>query len=54
MKFKLFFDYGDDYVDSLVIEGDSIDELQERANKEVAKRSPNYYWSEPLEETNDY
>lgn len=47
MKFKIYWTKGD-VEDSMIIEGDSIAEIQERASAELAKRNPDDYWSEEM------
>jgi ribosomal protein L6P/L9E len=37
----------DVYEDSIIIEGESIEEIQEKAAKIIEARKPDEYWSEP-------
>lgn len=48
MKFKLCFTYVSGFSDELIVEGETIPEIQEIAEKEVEKRNPEYYWSEEI------
>lgn len=50
MIFRIHFTLPNGSQDSVVIEGDDIDELRERAEAEVAKRGATDPWSEELEE----
>lgn len=56
MKAMIHYDNGKGYEDCLIIFGDSIGELKEKAYTEIAKRgwNENYCWSEvkPNEEIN--
>ena len=38
----------DDYEDRIIIEGESIEELQEKAAKIIEARKPDYFWSEEV------
>ncbi|WP_169871123.1 hypothetical protein [Shouchella patagoniensis] len=48
MKFRIHLDYGD-YQDHIDIEGSSIEEVREQADKCIEQRKPEHYWSEKLE-----
>jgi hypothetical protein len=37
----------DGYEDSIILRGESIEELQEKAAKIIEERKPDDYWSEP-------
>lgn len=49
MKFRIYLVYAlnDDYVD---VEGDTIEEIQEKAMKIINERDPEDYWSRQLED----
>lgn len=47
MIFRINFTVGDTS-DSFVVEGDSIDEIREKANTELEKRGGSDPWSEEL------
>ena len=49
MKAKIFYFIGD-YDDSIIIEGQSIEELQEKCKYEIDKRGATYSGSEILED----
>ncbi len=48
MKFKIY--NGGAYEDSFVVEGDTIEEIREIANREIEKRGWENCWSEQKEE----
>ena len=50
MKFKIHGEYADGTADSVIIEGDSMQELREIARYEVEKRGWSNYWSEEVEQ----
>ena len=47
MKYKICWEK-DGSSDSMIIEGETIEELQKVARKEIDKRKPDNYWSEEL------
>lgn len=49
MKFRIYLVYEnhDDYVD---LEGDTIEEIQEKAMNIINERDPDDYWSRQLED----
>ncbi len=49
MKFKIFFTLKSGETDSIVISGNSIEELQQKAKVEVEKRGAVDARSEPIE-----
>ena len=49
MKARIYYFIGD-YDDSLIIEGDSIDELREKCKTEIERRGATYSGSEILED----
>lgn len=49
MKFKLFFEYKGGFVDELLVEGESLKEIQAIAKAEREKRNPQDCWSERVE-----
>lgn len=48
MKYKLNFELTDGSYDSIIVEGESIEEIREIAYKERDKRNSVYEWSEEL------
>lgn len=50
IKTTLHFTHGD-FEDELTVEADTLDELREIANAEVARRNPDEYWSSNTVET---
>ena len=44
---KICWEHGD-FQDSIILEADTIEELQAKAAEEIAKRNPDNYWSESL------
>ena len=48
MKFKIHYTLPDGTEDSVVLIGDSIEELQERASAEITKRNATDPWSEQV------
>lgn len=49
MKFEIHFEHMDGSTDSIVLSGDSVEEIQKQARAEVSKRDPVDYWSERVE-----
>ncbi len=49
MKFEIHFEHADGSTDSIILSGDSIEEIQQLAKAEVDKRNPVDYWSEQVE-----
>lgn len=47
MRFRIHFTLADGSEDSVVVEGGSIEEVQQAAGQEVAKRNGTDPWSEP-------
>lgn len=47
MRFKIYW-IKDGHEDSMIIEGDTIKELQKKAKIEIDKRNPDGYWSEEI------
>jgi hypothetical protein len=46
MRFKIHYTLADGYEDSIIIEGDSIDQLRKLAEEEVEARGGTDPWSE--------
>jgi len=49
MKLRIHFTIGEDTEDSIIIKGNTIEEVREKADIEVAKRNGVDPWSELLE-----
>lgn len=47
MRVRIHWNVGD-YEDSMIIEGDTVEEIREKAEAEVAKRGGKNPWSEEL------
>ncbi len=50
MKFRI---HNGDYEDSIIIEGETIEEIREKAHKETSKRNWKDCWSEELTEVSN-
>ena len=48
MKFMIGFDLANGYEDQIVVEGETIEQVRERAIEEVEKRGGTNPWSEEL------
>ncbi len=48
MTFRIHFEYPDGTEDSIVLSGDTIEEIREHCDTELEIRSANYLWSEEL------
>lgn len=48
MKFRIHYELANGDEDSIVIEGDTLDDIRQKAGEEVAKRSGQNPWSEEL------
>lgn len=48
MVFRIHMEYDDGCVDFVDIEGNSIEEIRNQAEREVQMRDPFRYWSEKL------
>jgi hypothetical protein len=48
MKFEIHFELADGSEDFVVIEGDTVEEIREKADAEVAKRNGENPWSKEL------
>lgn len=48
MLFRIHMEYDDGSKDFIDVEGDSIEEIQNQAEREVQMRNPLQYWSEEL------
>ena len=44
MKYRIYFSHGN-YVDSIVVVGDTLEEVQKKAAIEIDSRNPDDYWS---------
>lgn len=51
MTYKVFFTLTNGETDSIVIEGESIEEIQEKAKSEIEKRGAIDAWSERIQQT---
>ena len=47
IRYKICFVH-DDYEDSIIIEGESIEELRQQAERIIQARQPDDYWSEEV------
>jgi len=50
MKFRIHFEWPDGTEDSLVLSGETIDEIREKARVEIEERSGKNTWSEEIKE----
>lgn len=50
MKFKIHFEYANDEYGYAIIEGDTIEEIQEKSEKFVKSRNAKNYWSEEIKD----
>jgi len=48
MKFKIHFELPDGTEDSVILEGDELEEIRVQAMKEISKRNGKNYWSEEM------
>lgn len=49
MKFEIHFVDMDGITDSIILAGDSVEDIQRLAQAEIDKRNPADYWSERAE-----
>lgn len=49
MIFRVHGEYSDGTPDNIIVEGETIDEVREKANVETGKRGWTNLWSEQLE-----
>ena len=49
MKFRIHFEHQDGTEDSIIVEGETIEELREQAGAELTKRNGENPWSEEVE-----
>jgi hypothetical protein len=50
MKFKIYGEWANGEEDCLTIEGDTIEEIREKAEEETSRRGWQNCWSEQVEE----
>ncbi len=48
MTFKIHFEHADGTEDSVIVEGETIEEIREEAEKQIAARNGQNPWSEEL------
>lgn len=48
MKFKIYFTWPNGTEDSIVISGETIEEIRKKGDRELAKRHAEYQWSQEL------
>lgn len=48
MKFKIFYEIKH-VTDSIILEGETIEEIQDKAKKIIEEKNPDNYWSEEVE-----
>lgn len=53
MTYRIHFEWPDGTEDSVVVSGDTIEDIRERANVEIARRGGKNPWSENLDAGED-
>ena len=48
MKFRIHFEHPDGTPDSVIVEGDDVDEIREKAQEAVSSRNGRNPWSEEI------